>query len=219
MAKYRIERWADERRPPADVACLLARDRFWRDEQLRLVGTHPDFPDAADLLDLEEELAHALVLVLSRIPAALRRQLADAFYERRARGWVLPRDPRVRLQAAARIALLVLELAGPELQDERVADLLQGLAQGDDLTRTPATAVEQLAKTVARVRFDVELEDLTDPRAAAAHAVVEVLDPASEVVSLQAVLARAAWAAVESREREGALAFLLDAERVFADLA
>jgi hypothetical protein len=41
------------------VACLLARDRFWKDERRRLIGTHPDWPDAAHLLDLEEEPAHA----------------------------------------------------------------------------------------------------------------------------------------------------------------
>jgi hypothetical protein len=42
--------WYSERpqRPPAECACLLAGDRFWRDERLSLLGTHPDFPDVAE---------------------------------------------------------------------------------------------------------------------------------------------------------------------------
>ena len=83
------EDWFEDEGPrprPADVACTLAEDRFWRDERLRLIGSHPDWPDAAYLLDLGEELAHALVLVLSRLPVSRRRAFADAFYsERHAR--------------------------------------------------------------------------------------------------------------------------------------
>jgi hypothetical protein len=109
----RVDRWFQEspRRPPAEIACLLARDRFWRDDRLRLIGTHPDWPDAAGLLDLGEELAHALVLVLSALPEALRRDLADAFYERRhGRGTWPTGDGRARLALAAAVALHVVEI-------------------------------------------------------------------------------------------------------------
>lgn len=220
MPRARVDRWFAEkpRRSPAYIACLLARDRFWRDERLRLLGTHPDFPDVATLLELEEELAHAFLLVLSRLPTQRRPSFAESFYRKRSRkraGWV-PSDCRLRLRLAAQIALLVVELAGQDLQHERILDLLHGMAQGDDLSRTPAPAVEQLRRAVAKTRFDPGLEDLSDPRAAAAHAVVEVLDPASEVVSLQAVLARGAWAAVESWEAARTQAFLLEADRAFA---
>jgi hypothetical protein len=170
------------------------------------------------LLELEDELAHAVLLVLSRLPAERRPDFAEAFYRERSRnraGWVAS-DPPVRLQLAAKVALLVVELAGQDLQNERIVDLLHGIAQGDDLSRTPAPAVEELQKAVAKTRFDVGLEDLTDPCAAAAHAIVEVLDPAGDVVSLQALLARVAWAAVESWEASRTLAFLLEADRTFA---
>jgi hypothetical protein len=220
VSPSRVDRWLAEQRSPAEVACLLARDRFWQDETLRLVGTHPDFPDVAMLLDLEEELAHALVLALSRVPTPRRPALAERFYEQRSRerGGRIATDARLRLQAAAGVALLVVELAADVLRNERVVDLLQGLAQGDDLTRTPTPALDELRRAVARVRYSIELEDPADPRAAAAHAIVEVLDPASEVVSLQAVLARAAWAAVESWEPRRTLEFLLDCERIVARL-
>jgi hypothetical protein len=222
MPRARVDQWFTERprRSPAEIACLLARDRFWRDERLRLLGTHPDFPDVATLLELEEELAHTFLLVLSRLPAGRRPEFAQAFYRERSRnraGW-LPSDPPVRLQLAARLALPVVELATEGLRNERIVDLLHGIAQGDDLTRTPASAVEELQKTVARTRLDLGLEDLGDPRAAAAHAVVEVLDPAGDVVSLQAVLARVAWAAVESWEAPRTLSFLLEADRAFASV-
>jgi hypothetical protein len=42
----------------------LAQERFWRDEQQRLISSHRDWPDAAQFLELEDELAHAFVLVL-----------------------------------------------------------------------------------------------------------------------------------------------------------
>jgi hypothetical protein len=204
--------------PPALRACALARDRFWRDELRRLIGTHPRWPDAGWDLDLPEELAHALVLALSALPERNRRGLADAFYAARRSGPVeLPADPpQARLAVAAGIALLVVELV-PDLVDERVVDLLRGAAQGDDLTRTPGAAVDELRKTVARIRFDIGLEDPSDPRGAAALAVAEVLDPASEVVALREVLARAAWAAVASWEPRRVLRLLLDADRVFAE--
>jgi hypothetical protein len=208
----RFDRWwiEEPRRSPAQYATALARDRFWRDEQLRLIGTHPDFPDVTMLLDdLNEELAHGLVLTLSRLPDDRRRPLAEAFFaEHRRGGREIRHDPRHQLAAAAAVALLVLELAVDELRTDRIADLLAGAAQEDDLTGTPASAVEDIQKAIARVRFDLELEDPSDPRAAASLAVAEVLNPAGEVVALKAVVARASWAAVESWEHPQVLAFL-----------
>jgi len=204
--------WAEEpRRSPAEYATELARDRFWRDDQQRLLGTHPDFPDVPMLLDdLNEELAHALVLALSRLPEDRRRPLAEVFFAERIGGQKdVSNDPRDQLAAAAGIALLVLDLAVDELRSERIADLLAGAAQEDDLTRTPASAIEDIQKAIARVRFDIDLEDPSDPRAAASLAVAEVLNPAGEVVALKAVVARATWAAVESWEHPRVLAFLL----------
>ena len=213
--------WEDyEALSVAELACVLARDRFWRDELRRLIGTHPRWPDAGWHLQLPEELAHAFVLVLSRLPETHRRGFADAFYAASRSGPVeLPTEPRrVRLAVAAGVALGVVELVG-DLVDERVVDLLHGAAQSDDLTRTPGPALDELRKTVARIRFDVDLEDPSDARGAAAHAIAEVLDPSSEVVALQEVLARAAWAAASSWEPRRVLRFLLDVDRLFAGAA
>jgi hypothetical protein len=63
--------------------------------------------------------------------------------------------------------------------------------------------------------MDVELEDPVRPRGAAALAVAEVLDPAGEVVAVQEVLARAAWAAAETWEPPRILAFMLELDRIF----
>jgi hypothetical protein len=115
------------------------------------------------------------------------------------------------------VALLVVDLAGPDLQDERIVDLLRGMAQGDDLARTPEPAVRELRNAIAKTRFDVELEDPSNPHAAAAHAIVEVLDPAGDVVALQAVLAWAALAVVESWESSRSLGFLLHVDYAFAE--
>ncbi len=208
----RIDRWWSEepRRSPAEYATELARDRFWRNEQQRLIGTHPDFPDAATLLGLNEELAHGLVLTLSRLPEDRRQPFAQVFFdESRGGRQEISNDARGRLAVAAIVALLVVDLAVDQLRSERIADLLSGAAQEDDLTCTPATTVVELQKAIARVRFDVELEDLSDPRAAASLAVAEVLIPAGDVVALKAVVAQAAWAAVESWEPPRVLAFLL----------
>jgi hypothetical protein len=75
---------------------------------------------------LNEELAHALVLVLSRLPAARRRSFADAFYQRRqSRQTDLPGDARARLALAATVVLNVLDVAGePRLIEGRTLDLL-----------------------------------------------------------------------------------------------
>lgn len=220
----RAAEWYSEvpRRPPAEYACRLADDRFWRDERLRLLGTHPDFPDVADLLELGEEVAHALVLVLSRLPKQQRRAFADAFYASRPgtrwSPWASQGSPEDVRARAARVALLVVELAGrPELAGERIVDLLVGAAQGDDLTRTPEPAVAEFRRTIAAIRLDVDVEDLAGPRAAAATAVLEVLDPSSEVVALQEVVARAAFAAVESWDPPRVLTFLRDVDRAVAD--
>ncbi len=203
--------WSEEpRRSPAEYSTELARDRFWRDGRQRLIGTHPDFPEVTMLLGLNEELAHALVLTLSQLPEDSREPFAQVFFDERRGGHEeISNDPRRRLAAAARVALLVVDLAVDQLRSERIVDLLAGAAQEDDLTRTPATAVVDLQKAIARVRFDVELEDPSDPRAAASLAVAEVLIPAGDVVALKAVVAQAAWAAVESWEPARALAFLL----------
>jgi hypothetical protein len=202
----------NRRRSPAEYACELARDRFWRDERRRLMATHPDFPDVAMFLQLEEEVAHALVLVLSRLPEERRQPFAEGFFEERARGH--PAAPTERgnpLAVAAAVALLVVDLAADELRSERIVDLLHGAAQGDDLTRTPEPALAELRKAIAHVRFDIGLEDPADPRGAASLAIAEVLDPSSDVVALQEVIARAAWAAVESWEPARVLRFLLEA--------
>jgi hypothetical protein len=42
-----------------------------------------------------------------------------------------------------------------------------------------------------------------------------VLDPAGDVVALQEVVARAAWAAVETWEPPRVLAFMLELDRIF----
>lgn len=188
----------------------LARDPFWRDEHSRLIGTHPRFPDAAYEAGTTEDVMHALALILSRLPAQARLPFAESFYARygRSRGRE-PRDAREQLTAAASICLLVADLAVDELRSDRIVDLLAGAAQGDDLTLTPAPAVVELEKSVARVRFDVTLEDPADPRAAASLAIAEVLIPSGDVVALKEVAARCAWAAVESWEPERVLDFLL----------
>jgi hypothetical protein len=207
----RFDDWWEEepRRSPAEYATELARDRFWRDEQQRLIGTHPDFPEIAMLLELNEELAHALVLVLSQLPEDRRKPFAHVFFdERRGRHKRVSNDPRRRLAVAATVALLVVDLAVDQLKSERIDDLLTGAAQQDDLTRTPVTAVADVQRAIARVRFDVELEDPSDPRGAASLAVAEVLIPEGDVVALKVVVAQAAWAAIESWEPSRVLAFL-----------
>ena len=157
-----------------------------------------------------------MLLVLSRLPSERRLAFAEAFYRRRQRG-VDDEDADAR-SLAARVALLVVDLAAPELRDPLLLDLLEGAAQGHDLSRTPGMTVDLVRKVVAKMRFSLELEDPADPRAAATHAVIEVLDPAGDVVALQAVVARAAWAAVESWEPERVLEFLLTVDAVFGGL-
>jgi hypothetical protein len=205
----RVERWLSERprRAPAEYATLFARDRIWRDEGRRFVATNPDLEEAADLLQLEAPFAHALAVVLSRLPAATRLPFAERFYASRRPA---PGE-RAELRVAAAAALRVLDLAGrDDLRSLRVVDLLYAAEQGDDLSLTPDVALAEIRKAVARVRLDLDLEDESAPESAAAIAVVEVLDPSSGVVPLQEVLVRAAWAAVESWDPERVLAFLVE---------
>jgi len=207
--------------PRAEYACQLAADRFWRDERRRLLGTHPDFPDAADLLEAEEEVAHALVLVLSRLPEGQRRVFADAFYFGRPQwhrdSWRPRAEPEDSQALAASVALLIVDLAEPnDLASEWIVDLLTGAVQGDDLARTPEAVVTELHRTLARTRLEVEAKDIADPGAAAATAVLEVLAPSSEAVALQEVVARAAFAAVERWDSRPVLTFLRDVDRAFA---
>ncbi|NUR78140.1 MAG: hypothetical protein HOQ28_17870 [Thermoleophilia bacterium] len=203
-------------RSPADVACELARRRFWRDEHERLIGSPPDWPGAALPLDLDEALAHALVLVLSQLPAASRRPFAEAFYDARlGPPSARPRDRRTQVARAASIVLEVFDLIeNPLVHDDRVLDLLQGAAQGDDLTATPAAALEHLRRVIARIRLDVDYGDPANAEGAAALALAEVLDPSSDVVDVKEVLARSAWAAVASWEPARVLAFLLAVDRL-----
>jgi len=219
----RFDKWFSEepRRAPAEIACLLARDRFWKDERERLIGTHREWPEVPGLLlDLTEELAHAVVLVLSRLPAAGRRGFADAFYEQRRSGpRSLPDDDQTRLEVAAAIVLSVADIFNdPVIHDERTLDLLHGAAQGDDLTHMPAPAVAALGKTIARIRLEYEFDDPADPRGAAALALAEVLAPSSGAIDLKEVLARSAWAVVETLEEPGVLRFLLEVDRVLAEV-
>ena len=201
----------------AKRACEVARDRFWKDDLRRLIGTHPRWPDVGWDLGLPEELAHALVLVLSRLPERDRRGFADAFYAaKRSSPLDLPAEPRERLAFAAGVVLLVVEIVR-DLVGERIVDLLHGAAQRDDLTRTPGPALGELRKTVARIRFDVAFDDPADPRGAAALAVAETFDPSSEMIALREVLARAAWAAVGTWEPRRVLRFLLDVDALIAD--
>jgi hypothetical protein len=157
------------------------------------------------------------VLVLSRLPESHGRGFADSFYAaREGRAPELSEERPATLALAAAIVQRVVELVRrPDVCTERVLDLLQGAAQGDDVTRTPDTTVAEVRKAVARIRFDVDFEDPADPRGAAAHALAEVLDPSSDVVALQEILARCAWAAVNAWEPRRVLAFLLDVERLF----
>ena len=213
------ESWDDEepRPPAAELACRFARGRFWQDAQRRLIATHPGWPGPASDLGLPDELAHALVLVLSRLRDPHRRGFADAFYAAERSGPIeIPPDASLRLSLAAGVVLLVVEIVA-DLSSERIVDLLQGAAQGDDLTRTSAPALAEVKKAMARIRFDVDFDDPTDPRGAAALAVAEVLDPSSEVVALQEVLARSAWAAVGTWEPRRVLRFLLDVDRLVAE--
>jgi hypothetical protein len=218
----RVERWFSEepRRPPAEIACSLARGRFWRDERQRLIGSHRDWDEGADyLLGIPPELGHALVLTLSQLPTARRRPFADAFYERqRSTPGPSPEDEATRLAIAANIILKIAEVVGDQtIFDERTLDLLRGTEQGDDMNRTPPAVLASLREKIARIRLEFELEDPPEPRGAAALALAEVLDPSSGTVDLKEVLARSTWAAVETVEEERVLRFLLDVDSILAD--
>ena len=70
--------------------------------------------------------------------------------------------------------------------------------------------MSELRAAIARILLESSVDE-------AALALAEVLDPAGDVVDLKAVLARSAWAAVETWEPPGVLAFLLAVERQFAN--
>lgn len=205
----RVGRWYSERprRPPAEYATQLARMRAWRDVERLFITSVPDLWDLDDLLELDVELAHALVLVLSRLPAARRRDFADRFYERRSGHW--PAATAATTRAAA-VAQMVLPLTGrSDLDNDRIADLLTAIEQGDDLVLTPPQAIADVEKAVVRARLDIDLEEQLEPNAAATMAVVEVLDPSGDEPAFQALLMRATWATLETAGFEGALEFLL----------
>lgn len=206
--------WSERpRRPPAEYALRLARKRAWQDVERCFIATVADAEEAAPLLELDVELAHALVLVLTRLPQADRRAFAEAFYARRRPD--RRRSPPPAAERAAAVAALVLPLTGrPDLEDVRVGDLLTALEQGDDLDVTPETSLTAVRKAVARARVDLALEDQLDPQAAASLAVLEVLDPPGDVPALQEVLLRATWAVLQRRGADGALEFLLASTRL-----
>jgi hypothetical protein len=171
---------------------------------------------------LDRETAHALVLALSTLPEALRPAFARRFLTAKTRHrdpWTTT-EPTARLAAAASIALLVVDLAGrPDMATARLLDFLHAAAQGDDLSSMPETAFAELAKIVARTRLDLDADNPFDPRAAAASAVVEVIDPSSGQVDLQEILMRATWAAARSWESERLLDFLLAADHALPGAA
>ena len=217
----RVDRWWSEtpRRPRAEYACELARSRAWSAPELVFVTTVPDLEEAAPLLELEVELAHALVLVLSALPEVARGSLASAFYDRRGRDSAPAfglTDPVARLAAAAATAALVLEVARrPELQTPRVVDLLAGAAQRDDVSLTPVPALLEMRDVVARARAGTALDDPLAARSAATTAVLEVLDPSSGEVALQEIVLRATWAALRSWDTARVLEFLLALDAAF----
>ena len=217
----RVDRWWSEspRRPPAEYACELARSCAWPVPEVVFVTTVPDPEEAAPLLELEIELAHAPVLVLSQLPGSLRRAFADSSYAERDRRSRESRrfDPEAKLAIAAAVALLVANVTGrADLRDVRMLDLLQGAAQGDDLSQTPEPTRERIAEVVARARLDVAREDALTPTVAATTAIVEVLDPSSETVALQEVVLRATWAVLQTSALQGVTEFLLSLDEIFA---
>ena len=197
---------------------LAAADLFAPDAAL-FTTTVPEIEEAAPLLELEVELAHALVLVLSALPEVARGSLASAFYDRRGRDSAPAfglTDPVARLAAAAATAALVLEVARrPELQTPRVVDLLAGAAQRDDVSLTPVPALLEMRDVVARARADTALDDPLAARSAATTAVLEVLDPSSGEVALQEIVLRATWAALRSWDTGRLLEFLLALDAAF----
>jgi hypothetical protein len=82
-----------------------------------------------------------------------------------------------------------------------------------------ATGSELRDRQFARTKLDSRLEDENDPRAAAALALVELPDPAGEVVATKEVFARSVWAAANSWERSELLGFLLRSNRLIHDSA
>jgi hypothetical protein len=216
----RVDRWwaDDPRRPPAEYAVELAGSRAWQ-QQTRFTKTSADVEDAAPLLRLEERFAHAFVVVLSQLPKSTRRRFAERFYAERTgeRRGLSDAGSRGALALAASVALLVVGLSErADLADARLLDVLQGAAQGDDVSALPETTLEELRKAVARTRLDLDAENADNPAASAALVVAEVLDSSSHVVPLQEILVRAAWAAVKSWEPDRVLEFLLQVDELLS---
>jgi hypothetical protein len=197
-----VGRWWNERprRAPAEYARALAAADVLAQGDRVFVETSPEVDETADLLRLETELAHALVLALQELPAWSRRTFAAEFYAgRRRQPSHRTRDARDRLRIAATAAEVVFELVGsPALGRERIHDLLVGAAQNDDVSTTPEPAVSELRGAVAAARREVADADPFEAPTAATLAVVEVLDPASGEVALREVLLRTTWAALRS---------------------
>ena len=212
------DRWFGDGQPRAPSAYAGAAARGYREDPF--IRTEGDLEEGAGALAVEPELAHALVLVLSELDGRERLPFADCFYAERGRDTAseTPLGVGARVAAAAAIVLLVVDLTeSPDLLGMRVLDALDGAAQGDDSSALSEPALQELRKAVARVRLDVDLEDESDPRAAASIAVVETIDPASGAVDLQEILCRAAWASLQSGGRARALAVLLAADRILQD--
>lgn len=211
--------WAERpRRPPGDYATRLARKRVWRNVDHCFIATVPDIQETEGLLQLDVEMGHALVFVLSRLPAASRRRVADGFYSLRPGS--VHRDPPPASSRAAAIASMVLPLTQrPDLDTMRIADVLVAIQQGDDVSAMPPTAVAEIANAVARARVDLERENQRDPRSAATMAVIEVLDPSSDNPAVQEVLMRATWATLMTSGTAGVIEFLfaVDALRATND--
>jgi hypothetical protein len=215
--------WAEEQlRPPADYAVELAAARTLRPSDQLFLATDRDVEEHAAFLDVEPELAHALVLALRDRPKARRLELAIAFYAARRQSG--RRDPldweppprRPALAVGATAAARVVELAEPpSLREERVVDLLTGAAQGDDLTSLPQPAAAELGRVLSAAVSDLASSDPLEPGAAAGRAVVEVLAPASGEVGLQEVLLRATWAALRSWDDAAVLALLVETDAAY----
>lgn len=204
--------WADDpRRPPADYAVALAAAQALRPDEDLFLTTDEDVQEYASFLELEPELAHALVLVLRNAPKARRRELAAAFYSAR-RNVRMPRSP---LAMAATAAAGVVELAEPpSLRSERVVDLLTGAAQGDDLTSLPKPTADELGALLSAAVRNLASSDPLDPGGAAGRAVIEVLAPASGDVEPQEVLLRATWAALRSWSEAAVVRLLVEVDSV-----
>jgi hypothetical protein len=212
----RVGRWYSERprRSPAEYALELTRLRGWRDVERSFIESVDDLWELDEFLNLDSELAHAFVFVLSTQPAARRRDYAERFYSERTGD---RRSTPDLVSRAAAVASMVLPLTGrADLDNDRVADLLTAIEQGDDLTLTPPGTIAELQKAVARARLDLDLDDQLAPHAAATTAVVEMLDSSSDLPATLEILMRATWAVLETSGAAVAIDFLLAVDALSA---